>query len=65
VRELTADPDCAIHASIAGGRKTMGFYLGYALSLFGRPQDRLSHVLVSSPFESNQNFFYPLPCRNG
>lgn len=61
VRELTADPDSAVHASIAGGRKTMGFYLGYALSLFGRPQDRLSHVLVSSPFESNPNFFYPAP----
>ena len=61
VRELTADPDCAVHASIAGGRKTMGFYLGYALSLFGRPQDRLSHVLVSSPFESNPDFFYPTP----
>lgn len=59
VRELTADPECAVHASIAGGRKTMGFYLGYALSLFGRSQDRLSHVLVSSPFESNQDFFYP------
>ena len=61
VRELTADPDSAVHASIAGGRKTMGFYLGYALSLFGRPQDRLSHVLVSSPYESNPNFFYPAP----
>jgi CRISPR-associated protein (TIGR02584 family) len=61
VRELTADPDCAIHASIAGGRKTMGFYLGYALSLLGRPQDRLSHVLVSSPFESHADFFYPTP----
>ena len=61
VRELTADPKSAVHASIAGGRKTMGFYLGYALSLFGRPQDRLSHVLVSSPFESNSNFFYPTP----
>ncbi len=61
VRELTADPDGAVHASIAGGRKTMGFYLGYALSLFGRPQDRLSHVLVSSSFESNPNFFYPAP----
>ncbi|MCB1825918.1 MAG: TIGR02584 family CRISPR-associated protein [Candidatus Competibacteraceae bacterium] len=61
VRELTADPESAVHASIAGGRKTMGFYLGYALSLFGRPQDRLSHVLVSSPFESNPNFFYPTP----
>jgi CRISPR-associated protein (TIGR02584 family) len=61
VRELTADPEGAVHASIAGGRKTMGFYLGYALSLFGRPQDRLSHVLVSSAFESNPNFFYPAP----
>ena len=59
VRQLTADPECAVHASIAGGRKTMGFYLGYALSLFGRSQDRLSHVLVSSPFESNRDFFYP------
>ena len=61
VRALTAEPDSAVHASIAGGRKTMGFYLGYALSLFGRPQDRLSHVLVSRPFESNPNFFYPAP----
>lgn len=59
VRTLTADPRCAVHASIAGGRKTMGFYLGYALSLFGRPQDRLSHVLVSAPFESEPQFYYP------
>lgn len=61
VRELTADPNCALHASIAGGRKTMGFYLGYALSLYGRPQDRLSHVLVSEPYESSWDFFYPTP----
>lgn len=61
VRELTADDDCALHVSIAGGRKTIGYYLGYALSLFGRPQDRLSHVLVAEPFESSWNFFYPTP----
>ena len=61
VRELTADDNAALHASIAGGRKTMGFYLGYALSLFGRPQDRLSHVLVNEPFESCWDFFYPTP----
>ncbi len=59
VRSLTADPACALHVSIAGGRKTMGFYLGYALTLFGRPQDRLSHVLVADPFESSWDFFYP------
>ena len=59
VRSLTSDPEAAVHASIAGGRKTMGFYLGYALSLYGRPQDRLSHVLVNSPFESDYQFYYP------
>jgi CRISPR-associated protein (TIGR02584 family) len=61
VRAITADPGASLHVSIAGGRKTMGFYMGYALSLFGRPQDRLSHVLVSPPFESLPEFFYPAP----
>ena len=61
VRRLTQNNDCALHVSIAGGRKTMGFYLGYALSLFGREQDRLSHVLVSEPYESIPEFFYPTP----
>jgi CRISPR-associated protein (TIGR02584 family) len=61
VRGLTADPNTCLHVSIAGGRKTMGFYVGYALSLFGREQDRLSHVLVPPPFESREDFFYPLP----
>lgn len=59
VRALTTDEDAALHVSLAGGRKTMGFFLGYALSLFGRPQDRLSHVLVSDPYESSGEFFYP------
>jgi CRISPR-associated protein (TIGR02584 family) len=61
IRRITADPDCALHVSLAGGRKTMGYYAGYALSLFGRAQDRLSHVLVSAPFEQSWNFFYPTP----
>lgn len=59
VQELCCDPMAALHVSIAGGRKSMGFFLGYALSLFARPQDRLSHVLVSEPFESNRDFFFP------
>lgn len=61
VRQLTSDPDCALHVSIAGGRNTLGFYLGYALSMFGRPQDRLSHVMVPSAFQSNEAFYYPPP----
>ena len=59
VQKFCADDNAALHVSIAGGRKTMGFFLGYALSLFARPQDKLSHVLVSEPFENNKDFFYP------
>jgi CRISPR-associated protein (TIGR02584 family) len=61
IRTFTADPDTALHVSIAGGRKTMGFYAGYALSLYGRRQDRLSHVLVSADYESHPQFYYPTP----
>ncbi|MDA9557155.1 CRISPR-associated ring nuclease Csm6 [Vibrio sp.] len=59
VRQFCLDDDLALHASIAGGRKTMTFFLGYALSMFGREQDQLSHVLVSEPFEFCRDFFYP------
>ena len=61
VRSIATDPDCAIHMSMAGGRKTMGYYCGYAMSLFGRSQDVLSHVLVSEGFEGNPDFYYPTP----
>lgn len=60
VRNLCNDSNTCIHASIAGGRKTMTFLLGYAMSLFGRKQDSLSHTLVTEGYESSQ-FFYPTP----
>ena len=59
--QLTRDDEAALHVSIAGGRKTMGYYLGYALSLYGRAQDRLSHVLVTEKYENLPHFFYPTP----
>ncbi|MBS0212716.1 MAG: TIGR02584 family CRISPR-associated protein [Proteobacteria bacterium] len=58
IASFTHDADCALHVSLAGGRKTMGFFAGYALSLYGRPQDRLSHVLVSDRFETHPQFFF-------
>jgi len=61
VRERTQGNKSALHVSLAGGRKTMGFYAGYALSLFGRNQDRLSHVLVSEGYEGHPDFYYPTP----
>ncbi|WP_394210514.1 CRISPR-associated ring nuclease Csm6 [Psychrobacter piscatorii] len=61
IKEFTNMEDTSVHVSIAGGRKTMGFYAGYALSLYGRAQDSLSHVLVEEKFEKASNFFYPTP----
>lgn len=59
VAQLTSDDNCAIHASIAGGRKTMAFYMGYAMSLLGREQDSLSHVFVNDEFEFVKDFYFP------
>ncbi|HHT7876882.1 TPA: CRISPR-associated ring nuclease Csm6 [Pasteurella multocida] len=61
IGKLCQHPETALHISIAGGRKTMGFFIGYALSLYGREQDSLSHVLVSEQFENLPNFYYPKP----
>ncbi|WP_051543561.1 CRISPR-associated ring nuclease Csm6 [Thiothrix lacustris] len=60
VHRLTADESTSLHVSIAGGRKTMTYYLGYAISLFGRMQDRMSHVLVDES-RIRRDFFYPTP----
>ena len=60
VRKLATSTDICLHASIAGGRKTMGLYIGLAMQFYGRPGDTLSHVLVNPELE-NQEFFYPPP----
>lgn len=61
IGNVCSDPNTIVHVSIAGGRKSMGFFAGYAMSLFARPRDSVSHVLVNDPFESNRDFFYPPP----
>ncbi len=60
VRTLTSYPQTRLLASMAGGRKTMGLYLGLALQLYGRPQDRLTHALIDPPeLENHPEFYYP------
>lgn len=59
VAELANDDGVRIHASLAGGRKTMTYYFGYAMSLFGRDHDCLTHVLVSDGYENLPDFYYP------
>ena len=61
IETLTHDDQVALHCSLAGGRKSMGFILGAAIHFFGRPQDHLYHVLVSMPEieRSDASYYYP------
>lgn len=59
VRGLVSNPDLSLIASLAGGRKTMGALLYACLTLAGRETDRLTHVLVSEPFETLRGFWFP------
>lgn len=64
VRRITENPDTRLIASMAGGRKTMGGLLYGALSLLGRAQDRLTHVLVNDPYDDpglRPRFYFPGP----
>ena len=57
VKRLTDNSE-QLFTLMAGGRKTMTFYVGYAMTLYGRYTDTLNHVFVSPEFERSQ-FFYP------
>lgn len=61
IRRLTADERTTLHCSLAGGRKTMSVAMAFALSLFGRQQDKLYHVLVSDRLEASKKFFPETP----
>lgn len=56
---LTKDENTAVWFLVAGGRKTMTSCLTLTAQLYGRPQDRLLHVLVSPEFENSRSFWYP------
>lgn len=56
---LTEATDHHVIASIAGGRKTMGALLYASMSLVAKETDRVTHVLVSDPFDTTRGFFYP------
>lgn len=50
-----------LHASAAGGRKTMSIYLTVMMQLLARAEDTLSHIVVWDEFESDRSFLYPPP----
>jgi len=60
VEKLTREGQFDLIGSIAGGRKTMGAHVMTAFSVYARPDDRLTHVLVTDPeLEYDPSFFYP------
>lgn len=59
---LTRPGEPPVVGSVAGGRKTMGAHLTTAFSVYARPVDRLTHVLVTpTSAESNPELFWPDP----
>jgi len=60
IKDYAKETGTRLHISIAGGRKTMSSYAQAAISIFGRDQDELTHVLVEPPeFEYSRDFFWP------
>ena len=61
LRKYTADSATTILCSIAGGRKTMSALLFSCMSLLGREDDKVYHVLIPPEYECGMNppFFFP------
>lgn len=59
LRSFTENADTRLTVSIAGGRKTMGALLHASMTLLGRAGDRMTHVLVSEPWERLPGFLFP------
>lgn len=56
IRNKTEDVNSTLYCSISGGRKTMSVHMAFAMSLFGRGDDKLLHVLTSEENEFKDYF---------
>lgn len=60
IRGYSENPRTQIYASIAGGRKTMSALMLSCMSLLGRDDDHVLHVLVHEPFDQvTPPFYFP------
>ena len=61
LRKYTEEPGTTVLCSIAGGRKTMSALLFSCMSLLGREQDKVYHVLIPPEYECGMDppFFFP------
>ena len=62
LRQYTESSDTVVLASIAGGRKTMSALLFSCMTLLGREDDRVFHVLLPPEFEGGVTppMYYPV-----
>ena len=61
LRQYTEDSGVELHVSIAGGRKTMSALLLSCMTLLGREDDKVYHVLLPQEFEGGTTpvFYFP------
>ncbi len=61
LRQYTEDSGTELHVSIAGGRKTMSALLFSCMTLLGREDDKVYHVLLPPDFEGGTVpiFYFP------
>lgn len=59
IRGFTSDDTTDLIVSIAGGRKTTSALLHSVMTLLGRAQDRINHILIDDPWITQQGFLYP------
>lgn len=61
LRQYTEDRGTELHVSIAGGRKTMSALLFSCMTLLGREDDKVYHVLLPPEFEGGTVpiFYFP------
>lgn len=63
LRQYVENPDTRVIFSVAGGRKTMSVLGALSMTLLGREQDKLCHVLLKSPLDNpclEPRLFYPV-----
>lgn len=56
IKNHSASDNNVLHCSISGGRKTMSVDMALALSIFGRNDDKLYHVLTDEKLEFSKFF---------
>lgn len=59
IRTFTENDSVELIVSIAGGRKTTSALLLSVMTLLGRAQDQVNHILIDDAWVFQEDFFYP------